>query len=217
MDPISAQVIDALTKRAVSAETSQRAAERTAKSAVVSLAIVIGVGITAVGIGLWQLPIERYLYSDNAKEICEAQLEAEPLVTSNTVMDFAKECMLDMDTFSHDSLERDLTKVANRCFTPSFRKTYFEAPWLGERIDTVKEQFLRVSAETSGPVLVESEALTALGYKWIVQVKVKRTFRQGENIKGRQERVYRVHVYRVTKNAFNPVGLGVNAIDERTQ
>lgn len=217
MDATTAQVLEQLQRRAVAAENSAIASGRAAKTAVICLGVVTTSVLIVGGFALWKLPIERYLYAENAKAICEAQLEAEPLVTTNTVLDFAKECMLDMDTFAHDSIERDLTKVANRCFTPNFRKTYFEAPWLAERIDTVREQVLRVASETRGPGLLEGEGNTAEGYRWIVQLPVKRTFRQGETIKGRQERVYRVQVYRTVKNAFNPVGLGINAVDERTQ
>lgn len=217
MTDSAAQVIAELDKAATTAEIGRIAAVRTANIALVCLASTVFVSLTAVAVAIWRLPIERYIHSDNAKAICEAQLEPEPLVTTNTVLDFAKDCMLDMDTFSHDTVERDLSRVANRCFTPGFRKVYFEAPWLADRIGTVKDQFLRTSAETTGPALVESEGPSAEGYKWIVQIPIKRTFRQGETIKGRQERVYRAEVYRVTKSAYNPVALGINKLDERTR
>lgn len=211
------QVIAELNKRVETAEQGFGAASRTARLSIVGLAATITVSLAGVAVALWKLPIERYIYTDNAKAICEAQLEGEPLITTNTVLEFAKDCMLDMDTFSHDTLERDLGRVSNRCFTPNLRKRYFEAPWLADRIATVKEQFLRVASETTLPGLVESEGPTAEGYKWVVQLPVKRTYRQGEVLKGKQERVYRVDVYRITKTAFNPVGLGINSIDERTR
>lgn len=217
MNDSSAQVIAELLKRAKLSEEARVAASGTARIAIAGLSVVVFVSLTGIAVALWKLPIERYIYTDNAKAICEAQLEGEPLVTSNTVLDFAKDCLLDMDTFSHDSIERDLTRMANRCFTPGFRKNYFEAPWLADRISTVRDQFLRTSAVTTGPVLIESEGPTAEGYKWIVQVPIKRTFRQGDAIKGTQDRTYRAEVFRVTKSAFNPVALGINKLDERTR
>lgn len=211
------QVIAELHKRAELSEAARKAASRTAHVAVASMSATMLIALGAIAVALWKLPIERYIYTDQAKAICDAQLEPEPLVTVNTVLDFAKDCVLDMDTFAHDSIERDLSRVANRCFTPGFRKVYFEAPWLDDRINTVREQFLRVSSETTGPVLVESEGPTAEGYRWTVQVPVKRTFRQGDAVKGKQDRVYRAEIFRVTKNAYNPVALGINKLDEKTR
>lgn len=217
MSESSAQLVASLRVRALASEEQSIHDRKVASLSVICLAVVVSCSALSFLTIYLKLPVERYIYTDNAKAICEAQLEPEPLVTSNTVLDFAKDCMLDMDAFAYDSVEKDLTRVANRCFTPGFRKNYFEAYWLSDRIATVKEQFLRVSSETTGPVLVESEGPTPEGYRWVVQVPVKRTFRQGDSIKGRQERFYRVEVFRVVKSAFNPVALGINKLDERTE
>ena len=211
------QVLAEIQKARVAETLRANEAERTAKLAVRGLIGVVGVSLLCVGIGLARLPLERYLYSDNAKAICEAQLQSEPLITANTVLDFAKDCVLDMDTFAHYSVEKDLSRMAERCLTPDFRRAFFKAPWLKDRIQTVQEGYLRVAAQTTGPVLMESSGPTAEGYKWTLQVPVKRTFLQGDAVKGSNQRMYRVDVYRVVRNAYNPVGLGINRIEETSQ
>lgn len=160
-------------------------------------------------------PLEHFLYTDNAKAICEADTKKEPLVTVNTVIEFAKDCAIDIDTFGYDSVERDLTRMAERCLTPDFRSEFFSAPWLGERVDLVKNSLYRVSSQTTGPVLVQSSGFNQHGYMWRVEVPVKRIFKQGDSTKGTTEKVYVIDVYRVVKNAFNPTGLGINSIVER--
>jgi hypothetical protein len=210
------QVMLQLQQRVVQAEKSRSDAARTARVALYGFAGVLLTTLLGVGVVLSRYPMERYLYTDNAKEICEAQVLDVPLITTNTVTEFAKDCMLDLDTFAHDTFEKDLTRMASRCLTPGFRKKFMEVEWLSDRVSTVRTQLLRVSSQTTGPVLVASSGPTADGYMWRVQIPVKRTFRQGDTPKGSNERVYEVDVYRVVKDAFNPVGLGVNAMYERT-
>lgn len=210
------QVMLQLQKRVEQAEKSRTDAARTARYALYGFSGVLLTTLMGVGIVLSRYPMERYLYTDNAKEICEAQVLDVPLITTNTVTEFAKDCMLDLDTFAHDTFEKDLTRMASRCLTPGFRKKFMEVEWLSDRVSTVRTQLLRVSSQTTGPVLVASSGPTADGYMWRVQIPVKRTFRQGDTPKGSNERVYEVDVYRVVKDAFNPVGLGVNAMYERT-
>ena len=210
------QVLLQLHERVQQAETSRADAARTARLALYGFAGVLLSTLMGVGIVLSRYPMERYLYTDNAKQICDAQVQDTPLITTNTVTEFAKDCMLDLDTFSHDTFEKDLSRMASRCLTPGFRKKFMEVDWLSDRVSTVRTQLLRVSSQTTGPVLVASSGPTADGYMWRVQIPVKRTFRQGDTPKGSNERVYEVDVYRVVKDAFNPVGLGVNAMYERT-
>lgn len=210
------QVILQLQQRVGQAEVSRDSASRTARAAVYGVAAVLLVSMAGVGLVLTRYPMERYLYTDNAKAVCEAQIQSEPLITTNTVTDFAKDCMLDLDTFAHDTFEKDLTKMASRCLTPGFRRQFMQVDWLADRVSTVRTQLLRVSSQTTGPVLVASSGPTADGFMWRVQIPVKRTFRQGDTPKGSNERVYEVDVYRVVKNAYNPVGLGINAMYERT-
>lgn len=210
------QVMLQLQKRVQQAEKSREDAARTSRFALYGFSSVLLTTLMGVGIVLSRYPLERYLYTDNAKEICEAQVQDVPLITTNTVTEFAKDCMLDLDTFAHDTFEKDLTRMASRCLTPGFRKKFMEVEWLSDRVSTVRTQLLRVSSQTTGPVLVASSGPTADGYMWRVQIPVKRTFRQGDTPKGSNERVYEVDVYRVVKDAFNPVGLGVNAMYERT-
>lgn len=200
-------------------EDSQKAAQQSKKTAIAALAGVAVIGLTTViGISVFvsKYPMEKYLYTDNAKAVCEAQLQDQPLVTTNTVLDFAKGCMLDMDTFGHDDYADRLNRMASTCFTPGFRKKFLEIDWLADRVSTVKTGLLRVSSQTSGPVLLGESGVTADGYRWRVQVPVKRTFRQGDSPKGSNERVYEVDVYRVVRDAYNPVGLGINGVYERS-
>lgn len=213
---VGAQLIKELHLRLRSETKNKEEAQRTARWAFVGLGAVAVMAITAGVVVATRFPLERYLYTDNAKEICEAQVEELPLVTSNTVMDFAKECVLDMDTFAHDTFEKDLTRMANRCFTPGFRKKFMEMDWLADRVSTVRSGYMRVSSQTVGAVLIADSGPTPQGYRWLVQVPVKRTFRQGDSPRGSNERVYDVEVYRVLRDAYNPVGLGINAIVEKS-
>jgi len=211
------QVLNQLNSRVEEAQAGRDDAARSAKLAIIGLSVVTTVSLLGVVIALRTLPLERYLYSDNAKVVCDAQLKDDPLVTTTTVTEFAKDCILDMDTFAYDSVERDLSRMADKCFTPEFRKTFFQAPWLADRITTVRDGFLRVNAQTTGPVLVASSGPTAVGYQWKVELPVKRSYRQGDVVKGSNNRTYRVTVYRVVRNAFNPVGLGINSVEEISQ
>lgn len=213
---IEGQLLRELQERLTAETRNKEEAKRTARWALVGLGAVAVMAVAAGVIVATRFPLEKYLYTDNAKEICEAQVQDLPLVTSNTVMDFAKECVLDMDTFAHDTFEKDLTRMANRCFTPGFRKKFMEMDWLADRVSTVRSGFLRVSSQTSGTVVIADSGATADGYKWVVQVPVKRTFRQGDSPRGSNERVYDVEVYRVLRDAYNPVGLGINAIYEKS-
>lgn len=210
------QVMQQLHKRVLQAEKSRADAARTSRFAMYGLAGVLLTTLVGVGIVLTRYPLERYLYTDNAKTICEAQVQDVPLITTNTVTEFAKDCMLDLDTFAYDTFEKDLSRMASRCLTPGFRKKFLEVDWLADRVGTVRAQLLRVSSQTTGPVLVASSGATPDGYMWRVQIPVRRTFKQGDTQKGSNERVYEVDVYRVVKDAFNPVGLGINAMYERT-
>jgi hypothetical protein len=210
------QVILELKRRADEAVKSRNDAARTTRFALYGCAAVLLTTLLGVGVVLTRYPLERYLYTDNAKEMCEAQVYDAPLITTNTVTEFAKDCVLDLDTFANDSFEKDLTRMASRCLTPGFRKKFMEVDWLSDRVSTVRTQLLRVSSQTTGPVLVASSGPTADGYMWRVQIPVRRTFRQGDTPKGSNERVYEVDVYRVVKDAYNPVGLGINAMYERT-
>ena len=210
-------VIAELQKRTALAEATGSLFRRQAKWSIACAAVVCVVTVVGVGVLATSFPLERYIYVQDAKPVCEAQLLREPNLATSTVLDFAKECTLEMDSFSHDTVEKNFTRVAQKCFTPGFRKIFFEAPWLNDRVTTVKDGLLTVSSETTGASLVESEGDTQQGYRWVVQIPVKRYFRQGQSIKGSDSKVYRVEVYRVTRNAYNPVGLGINSIVERSQ
>jgi len=211
------QILNQLQKRVQEANAARAESARNAKIAVIAFGAVTVVSLCGVVVALRVLPLERYLYADNAKALCDAQLQEAPLVTTSTVTEFVKDCIVDMDTFAYDSVERDLTRMADKCFTPEFRKTFFQAPWLADRITTVREGFLRVSAQTTGPVLVVSSGPTAVAYQWKVELPVNRHYRQGNTVKGSSSRAYKVTVYRVVRNAFNPVGLGINSVEEISQ
>lgn len=211
------QILNQLQKRVQEAQVARAESARNAKVAVIAFGAVTVVSLVGVVLALRVLPLERYLYADNAKALCDAQLQEAPLVTTSTVTEFVKDCIVDMDTFAYDSVERDLTRMADKCFTPEFRKTFFQAPWLADRITTVREGFLRVSAQTTGPVLVVSSGPTAVAYQWKVELPVNRYYRQGNTVKGSSSRAYKVTVYRVVRNAFNPVGLGINSVEEISQ
>lgn len=210
------QVAAAALQAAKQADEARQHAQRTAKVAIVGSLAVIAASVIGASVVASKYPLERYVYTDNAKAICEAPLEKSPLVTTNTVTEFAKDCAIDIDTFAYDSVERDLDRVASRCLTPGFRKKFFEASWLDQRIKSVKNGLLRVNSQTTGPVLVTNSGNTVDGYLWKVQVPVKRTFRQGDSVQGSNERIYEMDVYRVTKDAYNPQGLAINAMVEKT-
>lgn len=211
------QILTQMSRRVQEAELARDQAARAARIGVIAFASVVTICLLGVYVALRALPLERYLYADNAKALCDAQLQEAPLVTTSTVTEFTKDCILDMDTFAYDSVERDLTRMADKCFTPEFRKSFFQAPWLADRITTVREGFLRVSAQTTGPVLVVNSGPTAVGYQWKVELPVSRSYRQGNTLKGSNSRAYKVTVHRVVRNAFNPVGLGINSVEEISQ
>lgn len=210
------QVAQVALQAAKQADEARQQAQSTAKVAIISSLVVISVSLIGVAVVASKYPLERYVFTDNAKAICEAPLEKSPLVTTNTVTEFAKDCAIDIDTFAYDSVERDLDRMVSRCLTPGYRKKFFEASWLDQRIKTVKNGLLRVNSQTTGPVLVTNSGSTVDGYLWKVQVPVKRTYRQGDSVQGSNERIYELDVYRITKDAYNPQGLAINAIVEKT-
>lgn len=211
------QVLAQLQRRAEEAEASGARTAKTLRFALIGATTVILTTIIAGGIFLSRYPMDRIIVTDNTKAFCEAQTQGEPLIGPNTVTEFAKDCALDIDTMAYDSIERDLTRAANKCMLPEFRKAFFEASWLADRIKTVETGLYRVKPQTTGPVLITNSGNTSMGYLWRVEVPVKRTYLQGDSPKGANERIYQMDVYRVTKDAFNPVGLGINQITETTQ
>jgi len=210
------QVMAQLAARAKNAEAQKAESDKTIRTLIFCLSGAIVLPPLAAWAILNKYPLDRYMHTDNAKAICEAQMSSVPLITTNTVLDFAKDCALEIDTFAYDTVEQSLSRMANRCLTPNFRDEFFKQPWLGDRIATVKRDLLRVSSQTTGPVLVESSGDTPNGFMWRVQIPVKRSYRQGEAVKGNNERVYIMDVYRVVKEAYNPVGLGINAVNEKS-
>lgn len=211
-----AQLAVELQKRVKSESDRATQARKVAVFAVGGAIATAIVSIIGVSVLVSRYPMEKYLYTDNTKAVCEAQLQDQPLVTTNTVLDFAKGCMLDMDTFGHDDYADRLNRMASSCLTPGFRKKFLEIDWLSDRVSTVKSGLLRVSSQTNGPVLLSESGPTPDGYRWRVQVPVKRSFRQGDSPKGSNERIYEVDVYRVVRDAYNPVGLGINGVYERS-
>lgn len=208
------QLLKELQQRNAASEAQLAQSIRTGKFALAGLAAVIcTVGICSAVI-FSKYPMERYIHTDNAKQFCEAQTQSQPLITLNTVTEFAKDCALDIDTFGHDNAIENINKMAARCMTPGFREEFFKADWLASRVETVQNKLLRVNSQTTGPVIVQSSGTTPNGYMWRVQVPIKRYFRQGESLQGSNERVYIMDVYRVTTDAFNPVGLAIHAVNE---
>lgn len=208
------QTLKELQQRNEVAEAQLAQSIRTGRFALGGLvAVICTVGISAAVI-FSKYPMERYIHTDNAKQFCEAQTQDQPLITLNTVTEFAKDCALDIDTFGHDNAIENINKMAARCMTPGFRDEFFKADWLASRVDLVQKKLLRVNSQTTGPAIIQSSGPTPNGYMWRVQVPIKRYFRQGESLQGTNERVYIMDVYRVTKDAFNPVGLAIHAVNE---
>ncbi|SFF31822.1 DotI/IcmL/TraM family protein [Paracidovorax wautersii] len=210
------QVLLEVRRRLLAETNSRQQAQNTARIALMGLLVVVTAGVGAAITVVKMFPMEKYIYTDNAKAICEAQVQDEPLITTNTVLDFTKECILDLDTFAHDTFDRDLSRMANRCLTPQFRKKFLEVDWLNDRVATVRQNFFRVSSQSNGQPILAASGPVPEGYKWVVQVPVRRTFRQGDTPRGTNEKVYEVEVYRVVRNAYNPVGLGINQIVEKS-
>lgn len=208
------QVMQELRKRAESAESALKEDKKTLRYNLIGTIASVSVMAISASIVLSKYPMDRYIHTDNAKAFCDAQTQGEPLITLNTVTEFAKDCALSIDDFSHDNAIEKLNKMAAQCLTPSFRESFFKAPWLAQRVETVQNGLLRVHSQTTGPVLVQSSGMTPNGYMWRVQIPVKRYFKQGESAKGSNERVYIADVYRTTKDAFNPHALAIHAINE---
>jgi len=191
-------------------------AKRYAKTGLLSAILSVGGFVAITALYLIIFPRVQHVAVANTDVVCPLESTSQSIVSATLITEFAKECVLDLDSFGFDDYDRRLKQVTDRCMTLEYRAAFLTNPSVSSRIQTVRDGVIRVK-----PMVIDVPSISQQGKSpdgsdsWVVQVPIKRMYLQGDKRLSTQDVIYDVTVSRVQRQAYSSLGLAISKLVEK--
>ncbi len=199
-----------LTEAAVVADASRRGAML---SWLLAGFVVLSLGLNLVLADalLNRYPIKQFLWTSDARAVCDAIPLTEANISAARVKDFAAGTAVTLNSFDYQNWKKTLPAVLSANFTPEGRSAYqaeLQRTGIMERV--VRDKYV-VTAITAGEPLIVEEGQAAGRYFWRIEVPLQIFYRTNVDVRP-ENRVLLITVVRTDPSPANPNGIAVEAI-----
>ncbi len=180
-----------------------------------TLAGFMAVGaLTVIGAAFWWFPHYRYIATTDAKAICEVETQANAIVSSATIEDFAKDAVINAYSYDYVNYRAIIDDTMNRWFTDNGRKTFNRSLDDSGNLERVVKGRLIMKTFTTNAPQLEKEGDEGRWHYWIVDAPVGIEFYVGGAAapNNTQDFMAEVKVMQQTPTALNPKGISVDSI-----
>ena len=189
-----------------------RSQKRFTLLALIGLAIALVVSLLvnfALIVGFNSYPKTKWLWTQDAKAVCEAVSLTEPNISQALLADFAARAAVSVHTYDYINWRENLGYAVQNYFTPVGGRYFIDSFAKSNILRQVQRNFYVVSAVTDGAPLIESTGIDHGRMFWKVEVPITITYRFGGDYKA-ERRIIQLTVLRVDPSPANPNGVAID-------
>lgn len=170
--------------------------------------------IVGMSSAFWWFPKYRYIATTDNKAVCDVATQFDNIVTPATLQDFAKEAVLNANSYDYVNYRSILNDVTNRFFTERGRKAFMKSLDDSGNIERVVKGRLNMRAFATNAPQLESEGNEGLRRFWIVHVPMAIEFYTNGSASptNTMDFLAEVKVMQDQASALNPKGINVDSI-----
>lgn len=155
-------------------------------------------------------PKTTFLWTKDAKAVCEAVVLEEPNISQALLADFANRAAVSVHTYSYINWRENLSYATQTYFTPVGGRGFLDSFAQSRILKEVQRSYYVVSAVSSGIPVVERSGIDHGRYFWKIQVPITITYRQNSDYKA-EERLIEMTIVRIDPSPKNPNGVAVDS------
>lgn len=189
-----------------------RSQKRFTLFALIGLAVALVVSLLvnfALIVGFNSYPKTKWLWTQDAKAVCEAVPLTEPNISQALLADFAARAAISVHTYDYINWRENLSYAVQNYFTPVGGRYFIDSFARSNILRQVQRNFYVVSAVTDGAPLIESTGIDHGRMFWKVEVPITITYRFGADYKA-ERRIIQLTVLRVDPTPANPNGVAID-------
>lgn len=163
----------------------------------------------ALIVGFNSYPKTQFLWTQDAKAVCEATPLSEPNISQALLADFAARAAVSVHTYDYINWRDNLSYAVQNYFTPVGGRYFIDAFARSNILRQVQRNFYVVSAVTDGAPVIESTGIDHGRMFWKIEVPITITYRFGGEYKA-ERRIIQLTVLRVDPTPANPNGVAID-------
>jgi len=162
-------------------------------------------------------PTDEFVPTTNAAAICRVSAINVPNLDYATVIEYATDAAVSVNTYDYKSYQRQIEDVAQRFFTIDFRNAYVPAFGNSKTLQTVRDSYYVVSSTAAGtgrrPMVSRVSPKLSTGPAWwVVDVPLLVSYTAGSKAPQQEKLLLQVTVSRVPPTRANSRGIAVTNI-----
>lgn len=161
-----------------------------------------------------QYPKTNYIPTKDNRAICEVSPQDNPNITDATILEFAKEGVLNLYSFDYINYQARTNDALARWFTSQGRIDSVKALDESGILETVNEHALVLKAGTTSAATIESKGTSNSGKPfWVVKFPMIIDIYSGKTTpQNQQKHMVTVRVVADNASAVNTTGLGITSV-----
>lgn len=163
----------------------------------------------ALIVGFNSYPKTQFLWTKDAKAVCEAVPLTEPNISQALLADFAARAAISVHTYDYINWRENLSYAMQTYFTPQGGRYFLDAFARSNILRQVQRQYYVVSAVSDGAPVIESTGIDHGRLFWKVQVPITITYRFGSDYKA-ERRIIELTILRIDPTPANPNGVAID-------
>ena len=163
----------------------------------------------ALIVGFNSYPKTQFLWTKDAKAVCEAVPLTEPNISQALLSDFAARAAISVHTYDYINWRENLSYAMQTYFTPQGGRYFLDAFARSNILRQVQRQYYVVSAVSDGAPVIESTGIDHGRLFWKVQVPITITYRFGSDYKA-ERRIIELTILRIDPTPANPNGVAID-------
>jgi intracellular multiplication protein IcmL len=188
------------------------AQKRFSMIALIGLAVGLVISLLvnfALIVGFNSYPKTQFLWTKDAKAVCEAVPLTEPNISQALLSDFAARAAISVHTYDYINWRENLSYAMQTYFTPQGGRYFLDAFARSNILRQVQRQYYVVSAVSDGAPVIESTGIDHGRLFWKVQVPITITYRFGSDYKA-ERRIIELTILRIDPTPANPNGVAID-------
>jgi intracellular multiplication protein IcmL len=167
-----------------------------------------------ISAGIAWYPKYRYIPTMDNHAICEVSTESDPRVTPATLVDYAKDSVVNAYSYDYVNYRESLNTTASKWFTDNGRKAFLQSLDESGNLERVIKGRLILRAMVTKVPQLEEEGHRGLQRYWVVQVPIAIEFYSGgdQQPRTRQDFLAGVTIVQTPASATNIKGIAVDSI-----
>jgi len=179
------------------------------------LSLVTAGLIVVVGVWVYGYPKYRWIPTTDNRAICEVSTETNPRVTTASVIEYAKDAVVNSYSYDYVNYRANLNDAGARWYTDDGRKAFLKTLDDSGNLERVLKGKMTLRAMSTQVGQLEETGRLATGETyWLVQVPVAIEFYLGgdQQPRSRQDFLAAVTIVQTPASALNVKGIAVNAV-----